>query len=313
MKKGEHKTDFTSFEKLSAQVFDLEKQHKLILKNIAVRKVPPNLKDIEKFIAKSESSYLSRTSVRRRINGSSTLIGLIPLEYVEGISSDKPHYRNEKDYYLTLKGMIASLSSGITIERIYSFSCYFDFLSKIIEDKKIFEVVKKYIKTQIRYFLSWHTAIGLQITKLTLSFIYIQNFFDSFWESKVTEIPWSRLSKNNSEYLKKVFEEHAMLEKTLDKIQKRNLFSSLTVDPHSLFFDKIKTDCSNKMSVYYIIKYWYWFIEKLQLDYWEKSSLDDVAIQNPVYLSDIEVSDLITKITNRSNLYASRLLKKNKI
>lgn len=307
-KKGEHKTDFTSLKKLSDQVFDLEKQYKLILQSIAVRKIPPNLKDIEKFVAKSEFHYLSRTSVRRRINGSSALIGFVPLEYVEGISSDQPHYRNEKDYYLTLKGMIAALSVGITIDRIYSFNCYFDFLSKIIKDKKIYDIAKQCIKNQIQYFLSWHVVIGLQLQKLVQSFIYIQNFFDSDWETEITRISWSRLSNYNSNELKKVIEKHAILEKSLDKLQKGNLFSKVLVKPENMFSGKIKYDGSNKMSVYYIVKYWYWFIEKLQIDYWQKSQID-VLIANPVYLSDIKVSDIVEEIVIHSEFKSGAITK----
>jgi len=313
MKKDVHKINFANLETLSDEVFDLEKQYKLILQSIAVRKNTPNLDDIEKFVARSDTSNGSRSAVRRRLNGSSTLIGLVPFEYVIGIPSEKRHYQNEKDYYLTLKGMLATLSSGVTIDIIYSFNCYFDFLSKIIKDEKIYYIAKQYIKNQIQYFLSWHAVSGIQLPKLTQSFIYIQNFFDSYWDDKVKLIPWSMLSKHNSIELKKVIEKQAMLEKSLDKIQKKNLFSNILIKQENMFFDKIIYDNHNRMSVYFMIKYWYWFIEKLQLDYWEKSSLDDVAIQNPVYLSDIEVSDLITKITNRSNLCASRLLKKNKI
>lgn len=315
MKKDVHKINFANLKTLSDEVFDLEKQYKFILQSIAVRKNTPNLDDIEKFVARSDTSNVSRSAVRRRLNGSSTLMGLIPSEYVSDITNEKPHYRNEKDYYLTLKGMFAILSSVMPMERIYSFYSYFDFLSKMISNNTILDLVKHYVKSELRYFLSWHAVMGLQLTKLTYSFVYIYNFLNSNWEYKIAELPWSKLGKEGSNNFQSMFVEYITLQKTLEKIKKQNLFPTIIIEPQNIWFDNIKIEdkSKNEMSVFYLIKYWYCFIEKLQLDYWEKSSLDDVAIQNPVYLSDIEVSDLITKITNRSNLYASRLLKKNKI
>lgn len=291
---------------LSDEIFGLEEQYKLILRSLGVSKNPLNLDGIEQFVAKSDTSYVSRSAVRRRLNGSSTLIGLIPLEYVEGITRDKPHYRNEKDYYLTPKGMLATLSSGITIDRIYIFNCYFDFLSKIIKDKKIYCIAKQYIKNQIQYFLSWHAVSGLQLPKLTQSFIYIQNFFDSIWEDKVKQIPWSMLSNHNSIELKKVIEEQAMLEKSLDKIEKKTLFSKIPVKKENIFFDKIKYDDFKRMSVYYMVKYWYWFIEKLQMDYWQKSQ-SDVLIATPVHLSDFQVSGILEEIENHAEFNSQNI------
>ena len=201
-----------NIDQISDKVFGLSNQEKGILYHIA-REGPSILTEIAEFTSSLEKWYANRWSVKRRIDGTGDYIGLIKSEYLIGKEHEKRiPGKDGKLYFLTTKGMLASLSTGISIGRIYLFKKYKRFLKTILERpiqkigsnktnintklepsirKWLFWIFENFIKYKIYTFLIWHEASDISLKKKRSMQWYFYDFYennDEFINSKFPEI-----------------------------------------------------------------------------------------------------------------------------
>lgn len=126
---------------------------------------------------------LNQKLVYRRLFGTATLFGLLDKEYVlERPFKEKRRGQPTKLYTLTLKGILAALSTGIAIDEIKQFQNYIQFVCSKITDDKFKTLIKNYIKWQIHFFLVWHAVHGIQLQSQIGSNEYFSYFFKNFVE-----------------------------------------------------------------------------------------------------------------------------------
>ena len=126
---------------------------------------------------------LNQRLVYRRLFGTTTLFSLLDKEYViVQPFREKRSGNPTKLYTLTLKGMLAALSTDLTIDEIKQFQNYIKFVCSKITDVKLKTLIKNYIKGQIHVFLIWHAIHGIQLQSQTGSNEYFSYFFKNFTE-----------------------------------------------------------------------------------------------------------------------------------
>lgn len=126
---------------------------------------------------------LNQRLVYRRLFGSPNRFGLLNKEYVIGRPfKEKLRGHPTKSYTLTLKGILAALSTGIAIDEIKQFQNYIQFVCSKITDDKFKTLIKNYIKWQIHFFLVWHAVHGIQLQSQIGSNGYFSYFFKNFVE-----------------------------------------------------------------------------------------------------------------------------------
>ena len=142
MKKTGTYNQLENLQLLSGQVFNLEPPYRFILKYLAMKKNPEkgaSLADICRFTSNSEPP-LTRRKVSKKIQGTNQTIGLIPIEYLFQKKENKHRWgQQESTYHLTLKGMLATLSTGIHLDKIYLYQNYINYISDFLQDAKICE------------------------------------------------------------------------------------------------------------------------------------------------------------------------------
>lgn len=124
---------------------------------------------------------LNQKLVYRRLFGTPNLFSLLEKEYViERPYTEKQRGHPTKIYTLTLKGILAALSTGIVIDEIKPFQNYIEFVCSKIINNKFKTLIKNYIKCQIHFFLVWHAAHGIQLQSQIGSNEYFTYFFNNF-------------------------------------------------------------------------------------------------------------------------------------
>lgn len=124
---------------------------------------------------------LNQKLVYRRLFGTVNLFSLLEKEYViERPFTEKRRGQPTRLYALTLKGILAALSTGILTEEIKPFQNYVQFVCSKITDDKFKTLIKNYIKWQIHFFLVWHAVHGIQLQSQIGSNEYFAYFFKNF-------------------------------------------------------------------------------------------------------------------------------------
>ena len=176
--------------KISHEVFNLVDDYKGILHILALFG-PQYISNITKLSKSKLSKWeVDQKQAYRRIFGTKRLFGLLEKEYVKTILVKEKRRGNPKRIIcLTLKGLLASLSTGVELEQAYPFKNYVSFICKPINDPEIKKRIKNFIKYQIFLFLVWHAVNGIQLQKLVGTIGYFNYFFRKLNTNFPVQIP----------------------------------------------------------------------------------------------------------------------------
>jgi hypothetical protein len=194
------------------EVFVLDEYEKRIMKFLALHG-PLNLNQLSKFTTKYADS-LDRWGIKRRLHGSSRFMGLIPFEYVEErITNNHRYGKDEKKYYLTIKGIIA-INSIIPLEKNFFFKKYSEFYANIIKIPNIQSFFDTFVEVNMRLMVAWHFLNGIQLTKQRSSSFYYMGFFFQLRSSGSLDISFSdkKIKNEFKEILKKCLVYHTIID-----------------------------------------------------------------------------------------------------
>jgi len=289
--------NFKNIEELSKEVYPLDKASKTILEilakhgNLSQTKIALNTGTGKK--------QVPRSTIRRKLIGAPATVGLVPYGFLYEKHLNKHRYnKQENTYYLTLKGMLSSLHSGVPIKKFDIFSNYIDFLSIQIVDKKILKFIEDYIITEIQFFLAWHAIEGINLSKQRSHSFYINHFINfKIMEHDFQDFPFISKKEYNwyidAVELKKEFESN---KKTLKYLIEKNVFSkpsitsNVDIDNPSSMMDFGKTTVSGE--IIFFIQQWPIFLDLLrEVDYDRKKlDLNEILSTKPRLGEDYETS-----------------------
>jgi len=294
---------------LSDQVFQLDDNYKFILKCMIQKSDAEkgiNEAEIVRFFERSEDDVkIKREAIHKRLFGSPTLFGLYNSEYVMIKKENKHRWgQQEKTFHLTVKGLFASISTKIPIEKIYLFKDYINFIDDIIDDKRIVSIIKQKIISDISIFLLWHKINGIQLQKLTLRHEYIEEFFNKPFLKDFIYFSSGLADEQMTNEVKKYFTEHFALENILSLfrqegfIPSREDFLKFEGDDEVKFGKIVKQDAF-KANFNLFIDQWPFFIESLHRVGGKKNYelFRDEYFERPLqYSFDINNSDVQPRI-----------------
>lgn len=190
--------------KYSMSLFDIHDDSRIIL-GIIAQNGPLNEYQIAK---KGFNRGLNRDSVRRRTVGRETSSkSLSELNYLIVKRGSKHRTGTiEKQYHLTLKGLMASLTET-NFEKNYlvqNFQKYIEYWSK--NNSAITEIAIQYMKHHLALIMSWHVANGLPFTlqKDTVEYLGLWNHENPFLDPTYRHTE-SKLKKMSTEFLETRF------------------------------------------------------------------------------------------------------------
>ena len=227
--KATYKGDFHNLWFLSNEVFQLDDTYKLILKCMIQKKDAykgTNEAEIVRYFGQSTAPYaqIKREAIHKRLYGTSKTMGLVESEYV----FVKPEKRKrgghqEKTFHLTVKGLLASLSTKIPLEKIYLFENYIRFISDIADDKRITSIIKQKIINDIHIFLLWHKINGIYLKQLVLRHEYITEFFNKPFLKDFIYFSSGLTDKQSTSIAKNYFVEYFALESCISLLYEKKI------------------------------------------------------------------------------------------
>ncbi len=216
-----------------------------MLQGIAING-PLNEAKIQGFIDNSddEEVRMSRPYLHRRLVGSSKIFGLQEKEYISSLGTINRRWGEQQNYHLTVKGILAVLSSGISFKEIYLVDEFLSLASIFLRYRKTLTIIKELIKNEILVFLAWHAFNGIQLQKLVNSQKYYENINSILWNK---DIYCGSIDKKAFQELQKIWKSYhisqdaiSILQKETDYvINKNDLSSKLKKEIPSLFLNAI--------------------------------------------------------------------------
>lgn len=315
-KKGAQKLGIKSITDI---VFDLDDGYKGIL-HILAKYGEQSIWNMTKLSRDRHTKWeLNQKRIYRRLLGTVKLFSLLEKEYViEHTFEEKVRDHPKKTYTLTLKGMLAALSTDIAIDEIKQFQNYIEFACSKVTDDKLKTLIKNYIKGQIHVFLVWHAMHGIQLQMQTGSNEYFSYFFKNF-----IELP-AKTGKNNKyreiyrTHLKKFLVTHttiSMLDFIADPnreigIQeesdstRQNLYEQFT---SAIQFDRYTPNTFQKTGEFVIglIQKWPLYIQHLYQES-KRNTIRITDVKDPVYLDEKENDS--SKIVLETPTYDNKVL-----
>ena len=258
-----------SIKDLSNQVFSLHDAEKIILETLTDG--PLNIYQVYQKTKNRTIVKLQRAAVENWLYKSQKRQSLHELEFVSKKYVGKTKTKQDEfKYYLTTKGMLAVLSK-VNIDKIYLFNKYYEFLSNKINDKTLFDSIKKFIKGQVEIFLAWHYTYGIKLHNLKQSQTYFRKFFESVDEHVYTQFP--PLDKK-LQAIKPLLEDYHVAATVL-------YFLDEAANPKNEHYDSFEgTNPELNKQIYSKLKFfalhierWYLYLEKLQDANWQLMSL----------------------------------------
>jgi len=258
-----------SIKDLSNQVFSLADEEKIILKTLIDG--PLNTYQVYQKTKNRTKVRLQRAGVDNWLDKSQKRQSLNELEFVSKKYVGKTKTKQDEfKYYLTTKGLLAVLSK-VNIDEIYLFNKYCEFLSNKIDDKKLFDSIKEFVKGQIEIFLAWHYTYGINLYDLKQSQNYFKRFFESIPENIYTQFP---PLNNTLQSIKPILEDYYIAATVL-------YFLDEAANPKNESFDLLEgTNLELNKQIYEKLKFfalhierWYLYLEKLQDANWQLKSL----------------------------------------
>lgn len=220
-----------NIKEIGQAIFEFDDEEKGILFCIA-KNGPSIITNIVKTTSAYPQWHCNRWTAKRRINGTSKVMGFIPHEYLVEKEHEKRIRGHEgKIYHLTTKGMLGALTTGINLEQIYLYKNYIKFLKNQIQkeftnkssinipqkikDKYVDSLMsffENYIKNEIYLFLIWHEAVGIKITNMKSMQRYMFEFYSKADEEFFAKFPPQVESQNK---YREILRLHFLLRKTL--------------------------------------------------------------------------------------------------
>lgn len=165
-----------TLEKMVPRVFELDGDNLKILKHLALHG-PLNLTQLSKHTSKYALG-LDRWAVKKRLQGTSRFMGLMPNEYIIEEETEKYRYnKQEKKYWLTVKGIIAS-TSVVPLQKNVLVNHFCWRIGKGVKNKKISDLAKQAIESFMTLLIAIHFLQGLQLTKQKSSKFYYLEFLE---------------------------------------------------------------------------------------------------------------------------------------
>mgnify|MGYP000358973573 CR=1 FL=1 len=192
--------------KMSSFVFDLTPDYQNIIRYLAEHG-SGNITKISQFTKNSEDYPLDRWAVKKRIYGSSCFQSLLDRGYLVEKIEDKHRYKkNEKTFYLTSKGILASFRTT-SLKNNIAFRNVIDFANYVTKGTKQRRFIQEFITSQIKYYLAYLYVQGIQLTWQNDTWQTYRNFLDNSENGLNLEI------KNKEIMLefRKIFEEYVVL------------------------------------------------------------------------------------------------------
>jgi len=192
--------------KLSSFVFDLSPDYQNIIRYIAEHG-SGNITKISQFTKNSEIYPLDRWAVKKRIYGSTRLQSLLDRDYLLEKFEDRRRYnKQEKTFYLTSKGILASLQTTALTNNV-SFRNILDFANRVSKGKKQSRFIQEFITSQIKYFLAYLYIQGTQLTWQNDTWLIYRKFLEDSDSGLSIDI------KNKELILefRKIFEDYVIL------------------------------------------------------------------------------------------------------
>jgi len=148
---------------MSAFVYALPIEYQNIIKYIAEHGYG-NITNIAKYTKNSENYPLERWAVKKRIYGTSRFQGLLDTDYViEKLENKYRYKKQERTFYLTSKGIIASLATT-PLKNNISFKKIIEFANNHTKGKNQSKFIEEFIISQLKYFLAYQYIQGTQLT-----------------------------------------------------------------------------------------------------------------------------------------------------
>jgi len=280
---------------MSITIFNSEKEEKGIF--FALAKTGPQiLTDLGKITNNYGEWEIDRGTVKRKIKGTKTFPGLLKYEYiVEKEHESRIRGKNGVYYCLTTKGILASLATGISLEKTYLFKKYINFIENKLEQKAqniqfefhldkntkkdILNIATQHIKNSILLFLSWHYAYGINLKNKTEMNWYFVDFFKNHDEFVYEEFPHMIDTEQETKY-KIILQEYFITFNILSGIKKSikekiSKKGKLTV-PLEFYFENISL----------FVFEWYRYFDRLQMfspvnKPYNITSIQSFVINNP--------------------------------
>ena len=259
---------------MSTTIFSLEKEEKGIFFSIA-KMGPLILTDLGKITNNYGEWEIDRGTVKRKIKGTNTFPGLLEYEYiVEKEYESRIRGKNGVYYCLTTKGILASLGTGITLEKTYLFKKYINFIKNKLEQEiqnrepklyldkivkeNLLNIATQHIKNSILLFLSWHEAHGINIKNKTQMNWYFVDFFKNYDEYIYEKFPQVK-NKNQESRYKIILQEYFITFKIISgikkSIQEKISKNHKLTDPLEFYFGNISL----------FVLEWYRYFDRLQM------------------------------------------------
>lgn len=197
---------------MCSEVFILDDYEKRILKFLALHG-PLNLNQLSKFTMKYADS-LDRWGIKKRLDGSSRFMGLIPHEYVEERTTNHHRFgKEEKKYYLKVKGIIA-ITQVVPLQKNFFFKKYSEFYSSIFRISNARQFLEMFVEDDITLMIAWHFLNGIQLTKQLSADAYYFGFFVQLRHMGSLDISFSdeEIKKEFKSIMQKCIENHTIID-----------------------------------------------------------------------------------------------------
>ena len=235
---------------------------------------PMSLIELERAISIYGGWEATRHTIKRRLDGLANHISMIGYEFVKEKNPEvRKAGKSGKMYYLTTKGFLAALSTGLSFERMDIFKKYRAFLDELLKRKiksigidaafdatlddktkqKILDTITRYIEYQIMIFLIWHEANEISIRKKRNLDWYIEDFFKNHNEYIHQGFPMSLPEKLENEY-KEILREYFTCSKILQGLDEFTSFQDNLSKKIKYHFEMIRS----------FVFEWYLYFDKLQ-------------------------------------------------
>lgn len=213
-------------DKLSQDVFSLDNDYKIILRCIALNGPSPKARIID-YIKNSDEEEYSRTTLDRKLNGSNKVLGLVEKEYLAATKGLKRRWGTQQIYHLTVKGLLAALSNGDSLNKIYLYEQFIFLSSNFLRNQNLIKIVEEFITNEIYAFLSWHAYNGIQLQKLINSQKYYENISKILWDK---ETYWGNIDPKTLTHLQKIWNAYHISSDAISILNKSNfIFSRKTI------------------------------------------------------------------------------------
>lgn len=224
-----HKTPL-KLDKLSQEVFELDDRYKIIIRCIALNGPSPKSKILE-CVEKSEEVIFSRTSLGRMLVGSNRVLGLVEKEYLATTDGVKRRWGAQQTYHLTVKGLLAALSTGVSLKKIYLYEQFIFLSSVFLKYRNILNIIEEFITNEIFAFLSWHAFNGIQLQKLINSQKYYENISKILWDKKTY---WGKIDPQTFNNLQKIWRDYHVFLNAISIVNKSNVVLTRKTLPVSI-------------------------------------------------------------------------------